>query len=99
MHQNSPSLYLFFRIKSYVPLFHNHQEPIEKNRTPSVLGNIHVPILVHHRIQSVDFQTDLDPEEMVQKVKLACVVYVAENAAIFYGTYQHHVDHNQEGST
>ena len=96
MHQNSPSLYLFFRIKSYVPLFRTHQEPIEKNRTPSVLGNIHVLILVHHRIQSVDFQTDLDPEEMVQKVKQ---VYVLHNIAIFYGTFRHHVDHTQEGSS
>ena len=78
-----------------LPLFRNHQEPIEKNHTPSVLEDTRVPILVNHRIQSADSQTDLDPEEMVQKVKQ---VYVLHNIAIFYGTFRHHVVHTQEGS-
>ena len=53
---------------------------------------------MHHRIQSADSQTDFDPEEMVQKMKPVYVAYVLHNIAIFYGTFRHHVDHNQGGS-
>jgi len=83
------------RVFFIFPLFRNHQEPIEKNRTPSVLEDTRVLILVHHRIQSADSQTRFHLKVEVLKKKQ---VYVLHNRVIFYDRYRRHVDHTQEDS-